>query len=711
MDKIIAQQRIKELQEEISKHDVAYHKFDNPKISDADYDALRRELEELLNEFPKEAKEQSELFSKVGAQPLEGFSKVTHSKPMLSLANAFSKEDVSDFLERINRFLGINEKGDNADLPLFSAAPRQPKIELFCELKIDGLSFSARYEKGVLVQAATRGDGFIGENITSNIATINGFPHKLTTDNPPKILEVRGEVYMSKADFEELNKKQAQQGGKIFANPRNAAAGSLRRLDSKVTASRKLSYFTYGVGEVSDDFQCNAQDQLIEKFHSYGLRTNQSQSQLCSNIDQVMEFYNKVADTRYLLEYDIDGVVYKVNDFALQNRLGSVARSPRWAVAHKLPSEKAKTVIESITVQVGRTGALTPVANLTPVNIGGVLVSRATLHNYDEIDRKDIREGDLVLIQRAGDVIPQVLEVDLTKRKSDSKAFQTPQNCPSCGAQVVKTDDDVVLRCPNSFNCEAQIRESLKHFVSKDAFDIEGLGKKQIDNFFSEGRIKNFVDIFKLEAREGQLDNGLTPLLQKEGWGEKSAQNLFDSINKKRQIELYRFIYALGIRYTGEITAKLLANSYVSFSNFKEKMSAIALLDESELENDENYQNFIAIDGVGEKMARTLIEYFKEEQNLKMLDELEKELEIKDADLSSFDSEFAGKTIVFTGTLNQMGRAEAKQRAESLGMKVMGSVSKKTNFVVAGESAGSKLKKAQEFGVKILSEEEWLNLS
>ncbi len=697
------EKRIKQLRAELLKHDIAYHQKDNPTISDAAYDELKRELASLEEQYPQYKND--DLFGKVGAKPLEDFAKVVHKKPMLSLANGFSKEDIEDFIEKINRFLG-NIPANKTQVSLFEFVDDKPNfIPLFCEPKIDGLSFSARYENGHLVQAATRGDGEIGEEITANISTIVGFPQILSTQNPPQVFEIRGEVYMAKKDFVELNSKQQEINGKIFANPRNAAAGSLRQLDSKITAARKLSYFAYGLGEVSADVVCDSQESLIAILKKYGFNT-EPHSKLCGSLDEVIKLYQEIADIRYSLEYDLDGMVYKVNEFALQNRLGFVSKSPRWAIAHKFPAEKSKTVIEKITIQVGRTGALTPVAELTPVNIGGVLVSRATLHNQDEIAAKDIREGDLVLIQRAGDVIPQVLEVDLSKRPEYSKKYHFPTHCPSCGAAVVKTENDVVLRCPNKYGCAAQIKESLKHFVSKDAFDIEGLGKKQIDNFFEEGRIKNFVDIFKLEEHE---KSSLNPLISKEGWGEKSTSNLFKNINLKRKIDLHRFIYSLGIRYVGENTAKLLANNFTSFKNFKEKMLAIANADD--ISQNLDWQDFIANDGIGEKMAKSIVEYFAEKKNLVILEELEKELEIIDAKINNNrNSKLSKKTIVFTGTLSKMSRDEAKQRAEDLGLKVQGAISSKTDFLVAGVEAGSKLKKAKELGITILEEQDWLDL-
>lgn len=690
--------KIKKLKAEIAKHDTAYHTLDAPLISDSNYDELRKNLEKYREEFPQFFVSEKE---KVGGKALEGFSKITHKKPMLSLANGFSVEDISDFFDRVNRFLGLDKKEEAVDLFSFSAAP---KLEFFCETKIDGLSFSARFEDGKLMQAATRGDGFEGEDVTENIKTLQNFPQLL--QGAPKVLEIRGEIYMGRKDFEELNARQEEQGAKIFANPRNAAAGSIRQLDSTVTASRKLSYFAYAVGDVSDDFICNSQDQLHQKLREFGFKT-EPHSKLCRGIDEVMDLYQKIADSRYQFDYDTDGMVYKVNEFSLQERLGFVARSPRWAIAHKFAAEKGKTEIENIVIQIGRTGALTPVAELAAVNIGGVVVSRATLHNQDEIARKDIRIGDLVLIQRAGDVIPQVLEVDLEKRKADSLPFVFPKNCPSCGSEIIKVEDDVVLRCENGLSCEAQLKETLKHFVSKDAFDITGLGKKQVENFFLEGRVRSFADIFRLEKNEETAEN---PLRKKIGWGTKSVDNLFAAIGAKRQISLEKFIYAIGIRHVGETTSKVLAQHFISSRNFLDVMLSLSKHDLSALEENQSYQDCVAIDGIGEKMAQALIDYFRDERNLKMVLDLESELQIADAKLKNSDSKFAGKSVIFTGTLEKMTRAEAKKKAEDFGMKVVGSVSSKTDFVVAGSEAGSKLKKANELGLKVLNEEEWLEL-
>lgn len=703
-------EEIEKLKAEITKYDKAYHTLDAPLISDAKYDELCKKLFEFQKNYPEffEVKTDSEI-EKVGGKTLEIFSKIQHSKPMLSLANGFAAEDIQDFIDRVNRFLGFDKKEEIIDLFNFSSPT---KIDFFCETKIDGLSFSARYENGKLVFAATRGDGFEGEDVTENVKTIQGFPQQLKchaelVEVPPKIFEIRGEIYIGKKDFEQLNLRQEEQGGKIFANPRNAAAGSLRQLDPKITASRKLNYFAYSLGETSADFSCDSQMELMQKLAKFGFNL-EPHSKLCRNIDEMLELYKKISDQRYEFDYDIDGMVYKINSFALQERLGFVARSPRWAIAHKFPAEKAKTEIENIVIQIGRTGALTPVAFLKPVNIGGVLVSRATLHNQDEIVRKDIRIGDVVLIQRAGDVIPQVLEVDLTKRKSDSTAFIFPKNCPVCGAEVkggkMVGEDDVVLRCTGGLSCEAQLKETLKHFVSKDAFDIVGLGKKQIENFFLEGRIKSFADIFKLEERDKNSEEHLSKKL---GWGKKSAENLFLAINQKRKIPLEKFIYAIGIRHVGETTSRLLAQHFISYKDFKNFMS----LNKSATETNQDYQDFIAIDGIGEKMAQAILDYFRDERNSRMVFDLENELQIEDAVAKNSDSKLSGKSIIFTGTLEHMTRAEAKKKAEDLGMKVVGSISTKTDFLVYGSEAGSKLKKAQELGVKILNEEEWLQLA
>lgn len=685
-------QKIKKLEEEIASHDLAYHTFDSPKISDEKYDELRKKLEQLKLQHPDLIDEKTEV---VGGPTLSIFPKVIHKKPMLSLANGFTSEDIEDFIKRVKKFLGLADQ----------------ELELFAELKIDGLSFSLTYEDGKLVQASTRGNGIEGEDVTKNIATIASLPKQL--NGAPKLFEVRGEIFMTKQDFVLLNERQTEVDGKIFANPRNAAAGSIRQLDSEITRSRNLKYFVYGLGEFSDDFKCDSQSELNRKLREFGFSV-EPHSQIFSKSADRLEFYQTTAEKRFELDYDIDGIVYKVNDFALQERLGFVSRSPRWAIAHKFEAKSAKTKIEKITIQVGRTGALTPVANLTPINIGGVMVARATLHNFDEIKRKDIREGDIVMVERAGDVIPRVVEVDAEKRGADSREFEIPTACPSCGHMVFKSEDDAVLRCENGINCEAQLKALLKHFVSKDAFDIAGLGKKQIENFYAEGRIRSFADIFKLEARE-QAAPEEKKLINKEGFGAKSVEKLFFAINKQRKISLSRFIYSIGIRHIGETNAVALAHHFESYKNFKEKMLAIANLSPIELEHNHDYQDLNNLNGIGEQLAFALVSYFRKTQNAQMLSELETEIEVSDFERTS-NSKFTGKSVVFTGMLVKTTRAEAKKIAESAGMKVVAAVSAKTDYVVVGEKAGSKLKEAEKIiaaggALKILNEDEWNKLS
>ena len=712
MSKILDE--ILQLKAQIAKHDEAYHGNDNPTISDGEYDELRKKLTEYQQNYPQFFSVEEE---KVGAKSLDIFNKIKHSKPMLSLANGFSEENIIDFIEKIERFLGLEKNmqeldKSNPQTDLFSTKLSKNNLTFFSETKIDGLSFSARYENGILKYCATRGDGYEGEDVTANVKMIKNFPQILTNVNPPKILEVRGEIYMGKKDFFNLNKTQEQKSEKIFANPRNASAGSLRQLDPQITAQRNLSYFTYSLGDFSDDFICESQQQLHKKLQELGFLTEPN-SKLCNNIEELMKHYQSIVDNRFELDYDLDGMVYKVNDFILQDRLGFIARSPRFAIAHKFPAMKAKTKIKDIIIQIGRTGALTPVAILESINIGGVVVSRATLHNQDEILRKDIRIGDVVAVQRAGDVIPQVLEVDLNKRNGEEKHFEFPHFCPICSAKIIKNKEDVVLRCSGGLNCEAQLVETLKHFVSKDAFDISGLGKKQIENFFKENRIRSFADIFTLENREKLSPE---PLISKNGWGEKSVENLFFAINQKRQIDLDKFIYAIGIRHVGETTAKTLANHFLNSENFINFFKKFAKFSDLDLEKNNSlpefseYFEFISIDGIGEKMAQAILDFFRDEKNLKMIEDLLIHLKINPLKPKINNSPLAGKSIVFTGSLQKMSRAEAKKIAEDLAMKVLGAVSSKTDYVVAGEDSGSKLKKAQEFGIKILNEEEWLNL-
>jgi DNA ligase (NAD+) len=670
------------LKAEIRFHNKRYYDDNAPKISDAEYDELFKELLKLEENFP-ELKTSDSPSQKVGAKPAAKFGKVTHSRPMLSLSNAFSAEDMQEFIEKAKRFLGIAE---------------EQKVEVFSEMKIDGLSFSARYENGKLTQAATRGDGYVGENITQNLSTLKTMPKQLI-GNYPEVLEVRGEVYMTHADFEALNKHREDNQEAIFANPRNAAAGSLRQLDASITASRNLQYFVYSIGEVSSEI-ATSQSELIAALESFGFSVNNDFS-LSDSLEETLKYYERIYSIRSSLDFDIDGIVHKINDFKLQERLGYVARSPRWAVAHKFPAEQARTKINDIIIQVGRTGALTPVAELEPINVGGVIVKRATLHNSDEIARKDIRVGDTVIIQRAGDVIPQVVSVDTSMRAENSAPFIFPDTCPICGNKAEAEGEDAVTRCTGGLACEAQIIEGLKHFVSRNAFDIAGLGEKQIELFYNEKLIHEPTDIFTLEERNKAL---VKPIQKWEGFGEKSITNLFDSINAKRNIELHRLIYGLGIRHIGQENAKLLARNYLAFDTFKNAILKI------EDENSEEYKNLMLIDGIGAKVANSIIRFFKNPRNLEIVNNLESQLQIKPVEAVQGDSVISGKTVVFTGTLTTITRSEAKAKAESLGAKVAGSVSSKTDYVIAGEDAGSKLKKARELNLNILTEQEWLNL-
>lgn len=678
MDLKSAQKKHAELSKAIKKHDQKYYQDDEPEISDGEYDALRQELNKLEFQYPELITSDSPT-QKVGAKPSKGFGKIKHAVPMLSLSNVFNKEELDDFFDRVRRFLTL---------------PDNETVEVIVEPKIDGLSCSIRYEKGILVHAATRGDGYEGENITENIKTLDDVPHEIK--NAPDVLEVRGEVYMTRQDFKNLNEVQEQEGKKVFANPRNAAAGSLRQLDVSITKSRSLKFFGYALGEISESI-AQTQEGIRQKLKSFGFAQAEP-SALCSDVKEVLEFYDRLSNERPNLDYEIDGIVYKVNRLDWQARLGFVARSPRWATAHKFPAERAVTVINDIDIQVGRTGVLTPVARLEPITVGGVVVSNATLHNEDEIKRKDVRIGDHVVIQRAGDVIPQVVEVLTDKRKSYAVAFNFPQSCPVCNSHVTREEGEVAWRCTGGLICNAQAVERLKHFVSRNAFNIEGMGTKVIQQFWDDELIKTPVDIFTIEERD---KNSLTPLKAKEGWGDLSAKNLFKSINERREISLNRFIYALGIRQVGEVTAKKLASVYCSLLAIKMAMT-----------NKEGvYEELINIDDIGPSVAGDLIEFFNEPHNQEILEKLEEQLDIQDFEnVENIDSPIAGKVMVFTGTMNQMGRAEAKAKAESLGAKITGSISKKTDYLVAGEDAGSKLKKAKELGVDILTEEEWLKL-
>ncbi len=668
---------------ELAEHDRRYHGEDAPIISDAEYDALRRRYEALEATHPELADAES-LTRRVGSAPSEKFAKVRHAVPMLSLGNIFADEEVEEFCARVRRFLALADE-----------AP----IDFTAEPKIDGLSCSLRYEHGRLVQAATRGDGYEGEDVTANVRTIQAVPK--TLHGAPRVLEARGEVYMAHADFEALNARQQASGKPSFANPRNAAAGSLRQLDPAITAERPLKFFAYAWGEVSEPI-ARTQMGVIQAFKEFGLPVNPL-TRLCGSAAQMLAHFRLIEGKRAHLGYDIDGVVYKVDDLALQERLGFVSRSPRWATAHKFPAEQATTTVLAIEIQVGRTGALTPVAKLQPVTVGGVVVSNATLHNEDEIARKDVRVGDAVVVQRAGDVIPQILSVVLDKRPAHSKPFEFPHICPVCGSAALREIDektgeaDVVRRCTGRLVCAAQAVEGLKHFCSRNAFDIEGLGDKQIELFFARGRIKTAADIFTLRERDGV---GAPPLAEWDGFGETSARNLFAAIEARRKIVFNRFLYALGIRHVGETNARRLARHFGDIEALRKAATAPDALEE-----------FSGIEGVGPVVAEGVVDFFREPHNEKALDALLDQVTIEPMEAIATGHPLAGKTVVFTGSLERMTRDEAKAFAERLGAKVSGSISAKTDLVVAGPGAGSKLTKARELGVETIDEEEWLKRS
>jgi len=691
---------------ELAHHDGLYHGKDAPEISDADYDALKRRNEEIEARFPELVRSDSPS-RKVGAAPSGIFQQITHARPMLSLDNVFSDEDVRDFIGSVYRFLGLLPDNSIA----FTAEP-----------KIDGLSMSLRYENGRLISAATRGDGTTGENVTANIRTIKEIPQTLPAD-APAIVEVRGEVYMGKSDFLALNEQMVAEGKQTYVNPRNTAAGSLRQLDPTITASRKLKFFAYAWGEISE-MPADTQSGMVAVFKRWGFPVNPLTQRL-SSIEAILEHYNDIGLKRPDLDYDIDGVVYKVDRLDLQQRLGFRSRSPRWATAHKFPAEQAFTTVENIDIQVGRTGALTPVARLTPVTVGGVVVTNATLHNADYIEGignggerireedHDIRIGDTVIVQRAGDVIPQVLDVVMEKRSETSERYQFPKVCPVCGSHAVRERNektgklDSVTRCTGGFVCRAQAVEHLKHFVSRNAFDIEGLGAKQIDFFFEADdpalSIKTAPDIFTLEKRQNA--SAFAKLENIDGFGKVSVRKLYDAINDRRQVALHRLIYALGIRHVGETTAKLLARSYGSYVAFADAMKAASDI------NSEAWSDLNTIDGIGDVVARAIVEFFKEPRNMDVVSRLLDEVTPQDAEAPvASSSPVAGKTVVFTGSLERMTRDEAKAMAERLGAKVAGSVSKKTDLLVAGPGAGSKLEKARELGVETTDEDGWFVL-
>ncbi|NTG46670.1 NAD-dependent DNA ligase LigA [Agrobacterium rhizogenes] len=689
---------------EIARNDALYHGNDAPEISDAEYDALKRRNDAIEARFPALIRADSPS-RRVGAAPSETFMPVVHARPMLSLDNTFSQEDVQDFVAGVYRFLG--------------RLPDQ-SIAFTAEPKIDGLSMSIRYENGRMVSAATRGDGTTGENVTANIRTIKEIPQTLPA-GAPAVVEIRGEVYMAKSDFLALNAQMEAEGKQTYVNPRNTAAGSLRQLDAKVTASRKLKFFAYAWGEMSD-MPADTQFGMVQTFGEWGFPVNPLMKRLNSVAD-ILAHYDEIGLQRPDLDYDIDGVVYKVDSLELQARLGFRSRSPRWATAHKFPAEQALTRLLDIDIQVGRTGALTPVARLEPITVGGVVVTNATLHNADYIkgignkgepirDGRDIRVGDMVIVQRAGDVIPQIVDVVLEKREASSVAYEFPKTCPVCGSHAVRDINektgkvDAVTRCTGGFICRAQATEHLKHFVSRNAYDIEGLGSKQIDFFFESDdpalQVRTAPDIFTLERRQ---QSSLTKLENIDGFGKVSVSKLYAAINERRDIALHRFIFALGIRHVGETTAKLLARSYGTYEAFEAGMKEAAPL-AGDAWNDLNN-----IEGVGEVVARAVVEFYKEPRNVEVISKLLDEVRPQEAEQpTTSGSPVVGKTVVFTGSLEKFTRDEAKAKAESLGAKVSGSVSKKTDIVVAGPGAGSKLDKAREFSVQVMTEDEWLEL-
>ncbi len=708
LDEDAAKQRLAQLAVLLANANAEYHRDDAPSLSDAEFDALKRENALIEDRFP-DLKRDDSPSEQVGASPSDGFAKITHVERMLSLSNAFSAEDVGDFVDYIRRYLGIDEKTALG----FTAEP-----------KIDGLSLSLRYEGGALVSAATRGDGSIGENVTANARTIADIPQSIS--GAPDILEVRGEVYMSHADFAELNSRQEARGGKVFANPRNAAAGSLRQLDCEITRARPLKFFAYAWGELSQPL-AETQMGAIERLSDFGFQTNPLTAR-CNSTDALLAHYAMIEQGRATLEYDIDGVVYKLDDLALQRRLGMRSTTPRWAIAHKFPAELAWTRLEAIDIQVGRTGALSPVARLAPVTVGGVVVSNATLHNEDYIagrantgeeirGGKDIRMGDWVQVYRAGDVIPKIADLDLSKRPSDAERFSFPTLCPECGSEALREQGDAVRRCTGGLICPAQAVEKLKHFVSRAAFDIEGLGAKQVEQFYRDGWIKEPADIFTLRTRFG---SGLQQLKNREGWGDKSAENLFQAIDDKRKIALGRMIFALGIRHVGEVASNDLARHFMSWESLAETVDQasaepVAQADDPKLRKaalaeSPAWSEITGIDGIGDTVAQALTTTLSQEAERGSVNRLVAHLDIQTPEMRSATSPVAGKTVVFTGTLEKMTRAEAKARAEGLGAKVAGSVSAKTDILVAGPGAGSKAKKAADLGIETMDEDAWLAL-
>ncbi len=693
LSEVEARKELAQLAMQIAYHDARYYQDDAPEVSDAEYDVMCLRNAEIEEQFP-ELRRSDSPSDRVGAAPSSGFAKIQHARPMLSLNNAFDGDGIHDFVARSRRFLGLGVDDE---------------VALVAEPKIDGLSASLRYEDGKFIVGATRGDGSEGEDITGNLRTLNDIPEMI--EGAPTILEVRGEVYISRDDFFALNERQEKNDGKVFANPRNAAAGSLRQLNTNITAERPLKFFAYSWGEISEPI-ANSQWDSLEKFANWGFVTNPL-SRVCHSVEEALQFHTEILEQRANLPYDIDGIVYKVDRLDWQGRLGMVSRAPRWAIAHKFPAERAVTVLDDIVIQVGRTGALTPVAQLTPVTVGGVVVSRATLHNEDEIARLGVKVGDHVVVQRAGDVIPQVVEVLVQHRKDavSLKDFEVLETCPVCGSRAVREEGEAVRRCTGGLICPAQVVERMKHFVSRGAFDIEGLGSKHIAAFIEDKLILKLGDIFRLVNRRDDL-------VLREGWGEQSVDNLLQAIEGRRSISLERLIYSLGIRQIGQATARLLARQYGGLDTWCTAMTAAANeraqnpeeTKKPELVGD-TYAELCNIDQIGISVADDLVSFFAEHQNQGVLSDLAEVLDVEDFEVAdTSESPVTGKTVVFTGTLERMTRSEAKARAEALGAKVAGSVSVKTDYVVAGPGAGSKAKKAEALDVSILSEEEWNQL-
>ena len=675
---------------EIEEHDKLYYLEDAPTLSDEDYDALRRRLEVLETHFPSLKRPDSPT-QKVGTSlTRKGFGKITHESPMLSLDNAFSPEEVEAFFERAQRFLGLSVG---------------PFFEIVAEPKIDGLSCALLYERGILRSASTRGDGLIGEDVTAGIRTLKQIPEKLTGTSFPERVEIRGEVYLAHADFETLNQEQEARGQRPFANPRNAAAGSLRQLDPTITAQRPLKFFAYGVAHDLPGHTTHAG--TLETLGGWGLPLNPL-TRVCLSLQDLMAFHQEIDGARAELGYDIDGVVYKINALDLQHRLGTVSRAPRFALAHKFSPRQGQTLLRAITLQVGRTGVVTPVAELAPLTLGGVVVARASLHNQDEIERKDIRVGDTVVIQRAGDVIPQVLSVVDPGRSDRGAPFIFPNQCPICQSHLEREEGEAAIRCTGGLVCEAQVTLRLKHFVSKGAFNIEGLAGRQLELFFETGIVRTPVDLFTLAARNHTLPN---PLQTWPGFGDLSIKNLFESIEESRTITLSRFIYALGIPKVGEKSGKLLSRHYQTYGAWHRAMSALTLDEHNPV-----LQDLISIDGLGLAAASELMAFFQEPHNQEVLEALvihndQGQIEIVEDFFNTSSSPLSGKTVVFTGTLTTLSRREAKARAETLGASVTSTVSAKTDYVVMGENAGQKARDAAALGVKILTQEEWVTLT